>query len=538
VAEDAVDRLQESGASIKGMTLTAKSKLCMKNEPLCNPEFCEYAKDHYTKVAENKLVEQLSKKRSLKAKTFKKMADEFQVCPFELQLDAAQEVDTVICDYNYVFAPNSAFGRLSGSGLEQNGKPNLVIDEAHNLPSRTLDYYSPALSSSVLENMRDEIRMLPLQFRQEALELLDSCIQVIKSCGPKDCKSPCKIDTPAAKFLEQDFHLRTFLSSYLKSDIEIAPRDIVMRLCFYWSDFTSTLEFVSADRKEFFTTFHPMPATVKITCCDASEMLKDCYKDYAQVVAFSATLKPFDFYSQLAGLHSKELKTAEFVSPFPKTQRKLLAIPQISSKYSERERNYPKIAEAIEKIIAVKKGNYFAFFPSFDFMERVARLLKPHADFQLIKQARSMKRSEIDEVLERLKDPSAAHLVLAVQGGVFSEGVDYPGDMAIGAFVVGPPLPNFDLEREKMREYYELHYSAGFDYAYTYPAMAKAVQAAGRVIRSEKDRGIIVLMDNRFIQSSYAKSMPQDWFEANPKEMVSDQILKDITDFWSSLEKS
>src|SRR5690606_19054883 len=136
-------------------------------------------------------------------------------------------------------------------------------------------------------------------------------------------------------------------------------------------------------------------------------------------------------------------------------------------------------------------------------------------------------------VIEGLRQPGSASLVFAVQGGVFSEGVDYPGEMVIGAFVVGPPLPNFDLEREQMKDYYQSHYSAGFDYAYTYPAMAKAVQAAGRVIRSEKDRGLIVLMDSRFVESSYSKSMPQDWFNEHPTELVSKSILSEITEFWA-----
>ncbi len=143
-----------------------------------------------------------------------------------------------------------------------------------------------------------------------------------------------------------------------------------------------------------------------------------------------------------------------------------------------------------------------------------------------------MRREDIQTVIEGLKDPSTAHIVFAVQGGVFSEGVDYPGDMIIGAFVVGPPLPHFDLERETMKNYYDEHYSAGYDYAYTFPAMAKAVQAAGRVIRSETDRGLIVLMDDRFIHRNYAQSMPNDWFEESPRELVSASIIKDVIQFW------
>ena len=535
VAEDAVERFQDTGSRVKSLTITAKSKICFKNEPLCNPDYCEYAKDYYAKVHKNGLIDLLAKKKKLTARTFRDVGEEYQVCPFELQLDAAQEVETVICDYNYVFAPRSAFGRMSLTTIGQEGKPNLVIDEAHNLPARAMEHYSPSLSSFVLEKMRDEVRELPSRFRIDAEELLDSCIQAVSDCRPGGEAKSVKIDPPTDPFLEHEGQLRTFLSRYLESDVEIRPKDVVLRLCFYWSEFTSALDFVTdPSRTEFFTTFHPHPTggTIKITCCDASQMLKACYDEYEQVVGFSATLKPFDYYAKLSGLEIGELKVAEFQSPFPRSHRKLLIIPQISTKYSEREKNYAKIAEAIQRISQIKRGNYFAFFPSFDFLERVIELLQVPPGFTVLKQEKNMKAPDLEAVMDHLRSESSPTLFFAVQGGVFSEGVDYPGNMIIGAFVIGPPLPSFDLERETMREYYQTHYGAGFDYAYTFPAMAKAVQAAGRVIRSETDRGIVVLMDSRFVQTSYTRSMPTDWFIDSPRELVSNSIIKEVTSFW------
>ncbi|MBC7691228.1 MAG: ATP-dependent DNA helicase [Methylotenera sp.] len=538
VAEDAVTRFQDTGSKLKSLTITAKSKICMKAEPLCNPTYCEFAKDYYTKVAEHELVDKLAKKKKLTSKVFRNFAEEYQVCPFELQLDVAQEADTVICDYNYVFAPRSALGRMNMSTFDQEGKPNLVIDEAHNLPSRAMDYYSPTLSSFVLEKMRDELKGLPSRFRKEAEILIDECIAVLSSCRPDGEAKPVQIDPPVESFMLQDGKLRSFLSRYLESDVEIKPRDPILKLVFYWSEFTGALEFVGDPaHAEFFTTFQPHSSggTVKITCCDASEMLKSAYDDYEQVVGFSATLKPFKYYSGLSGLDSDTLKTSEFQSPFEKNHRKILIIPQISTKYSDRERNYPKISETVERIVALRKGNYFVFFPSFDFMEKVLNQFKIPAGFTVLRQERSMRPQEVEAVIEHLRSEVAPTLIFAVQGGVFSEGVDYPGNMIIGAFLIGPPLPSFDLEREQMRKFYDERYErAGFDYAYTYPAMAKAVQAAGRVIRSETDRGIIILMDQRFVQSNYAQSMPTDWFESSPRELVSRGILKEISDFWAA----
>jgi DNA excision repair protein ERCC-2 len=535
VAEDAVVRFQGRGSKIKSLTITAKSKICFMNEPLCDPEFCEYAKDYYAKVAKYGLLDILSKKRKLKARVFRDLGEEYRVCPFELQLDGAEEADIMICDYNYVFGPRSAFRRRAMIDIDQTGKPNLVIDEAHNLPSRAMDYYSHSLSSLVLEQMRSEIQAAPVRFRAEAEDLLLSCLQVIASCMSEESMKPQKITLPVDMFLEQDSKLRAFLSRYLDSDVELQSGDIIMSLCFYWSTFTEALEYAhEPGAEEFFMTVHPQASggIVKITCCDASAMLKECYDEYGQVVGFSATLKPFDYYARLSGLDPETVKTAEFQSPFPKEHRKLLIIPQISTKYSERERNYSKIANSIERIAALRKGNYFAFFPSFEFLERVLALFHAPQGFAALKQDREMKTAQIEKVLEQLREGPPV-ILFAVQGGMFSEGLDYPGEMAIGAFVIGPPLPMFDLEREHMREYYQKRYGAGFDYAYAIPAMAKAIQAAGRVIRSEKDRGLIVLMDNRFVQPGYFRSMPSDWFESDVNELVSESILQDVADFWS-----
>ncbi|MFZ4859841.1 MAG: helicase C-terminal domain-containing protein [Desulfuromonadaceae bacterium] len=206
----------------------------------------------------------------------------------------------------------------------------------------------------------------------------------------------------------------------------------------------------------------------------------------------------------------------------------------ISTRYSHREHNYHKIADAVQRITALRKGNYFVFLPSFEFLERVATLFQPYTDFTVVRQERGMKAPAIVTIIENLRSQSVPTVVFAVQGGSFSEGMDYAGDTVIGAFVVGPPLPTFDLEREQMREFYQRKYGSGFDYAYTIPAMAKAVQAAGRVIRSETDKGLIILMDRRFLEPSYSQSMPADWFETNVSELVSDSILSDVNVFWAS----
>ncbi len=532
VAEDAVERFQEKGSAVKSLTLTAKSKLCMKAEPLCNPRYCEFAKDYYDKLAKYDLADVLAKKKKLNSKVFKKLAEEFEVCPFELQLEAVKEADTVICDYNYVFSAHSALKRAGGFNLDDEGLDNLVIDEAHNLPSRAMAYYSPALSTDHIRRIREDFVRLPKRTAFEAGELAQACISLVQSLRPKNSTGSVPIKVDAQAFLELDGKLRDFLSQYLNSDIEIEPKDPILRLCFYWGEFTGILEDIQGlDLPQFFTLFLDSE-TVKITCCDASEMLKDTYKEFENVIAFSATLKPFEYYSKLMGLPEEKLKREEFQSPFDPKHRKVLIIPQISTKFSERAKNYPRIVEAISRISAVKPGNYLVFFPSFDFMDKVAQQFPVPHGTDLMLQARNSHPNQVEETLERLKKQERPTFLFAVQGGVYSEGVDYPGDMVIGVFVVGPPLPIFDLERETMKKYYEETYKAGFDYAYTYPAMAKAVQSAGRAIRSETDRGVIVLLDSRFLEKNYSKSMPDGWFQESSMELVSNRIVADVREFW------
>lgn len=522
VGEDAVKKLQATGTKVKGLTINAKAKMCLKAEVMCNPGYCEYARNYYDKVARHGIVEKMSKKKSLTAKTFEKMGREYEVCPFELQLEAVPRADVVICDYNYVFSPYNSVGRLSFNGYEKKSKPNLVVDEAHNLPARANDYFSAALSVEDLEELRRDGIL--------NLELIGDCIDLLKNCGTR--VGPVTPDKEAFRILEA--RIQEYLVRYLEGPSELQPGDPVLKLANGWSNLVQALD---NEGEAFFFTFNPnvRGGTLKVTCCDASEWLAQSYEAFSNVVAFSATVKPFEYYKKLLGYKDEECFTGEFQSPFPKSHRKLLIIPQVSTKFSDRERNYGKITEGIERIVSVKPGNYFVFFPSFDFLAKIgSRLNLP--DFEILAQTREMKKSQINAYLDQLRQADRPTLVLGVQGGVFAEGVDYPGKMLIGAIVVGPGLPSFDFERELLREYYEKKFGQGFDYAYTYPAMAKVVQSAGRVIRSHEDRGLIVLMDRRFTHASYLKSMPADWTENEVDSLVSNRIVGDIEDFWRANE--
>jgi DNA excision repair protein ERCC-2 len=534
VAEEAIEMLQAQGSKIRALTLNAKSKMCLKSEVLCNPHYCEFAKDYYSKVAENDLVNKLSKIKSLTPRRLKGLGEEYQVCPFELSLEGLERADVVIGDYNYAFAPRGQIGRLASPLMSLSEKANLVIDEAHNLPSRAQDYFSPALSVEQLETLATAFRAIDGRFDKTGIELINEAIELLKSYS---VGGPRRIEIKIEPFAELEKKIRDFTLKYLDSDAEIQAQDPVLKLSNTWTDFMGALEYTGP---AFFQTYQKtyQGEMLKVTCCDASEHLKKSYKEFQNVVAFSATLKPFEYYQTLMGLAGDNTKTIEFVSPFPTENRKLMIIPQISTKLNDREMNTPRIVDVIQRVVRLKPGNYIALFPSFDFLFK-ARTQLDLPDYQILVQGREMKASLVKGYLEELRSGDKPTLLLGVQGGIFSEGVDYAGDMLIGAFVVGPALPTFDFEREQMRIYYENTYGKdkAFNYTYVYPAMAKAIQSAGRVIRSEKDQGVIVLMDPRFLQNSYMQSMPQGWFSESPQELVSQSILSDIAKFWDQCKE-
>lgn len=534
VAEDAVKRIQSQGADLTSLTITAKGKLCFKGEPICNPEHCEFARDYYTKVAQHDLIAKASAEPNMTSETFLRLGEEYEVCPFELSVDCIQRADVVIGDYNYVFAPRGLLGRLTGYGFGDNDKPNLIVDEAHNLPARAADYFSPSVGTWHFDLCRDKLDTLPLDVRAEGFAMINIVLGCLKHHEPRTKVKEAKIDLDVLRFRAVDERLSAFMNMYLQAVPNPKAGDPVIAMCREWSEFTAMAD---SGGDNFFATYKrdTFNITLKITCCDASDQLRDCIKEFEHTVAFSATLKPFDYYRQLCGFEIDKVQTLEFSSPFPKTNRKLLVIPQVSTKYSDRDRNYPKIADAIERIICLHPGNYFVFFPSFAFLRSVYdRVTLP--GYNVLHQTGSMKAVEVEQFIAQLKDPAEPTVIFAVQGGVFSEGVDYPGNMLIGAIIVGPALPGYDLERELLREYYERKFGQGFEYAYTYPAMARVIQAAGRVIRSEDDRGVIVLMDRRFTAPAYAATMPADWFDKSVNELVSMRILQDIKSFWKEGE--
>lgn len=528
VAEDAAKRLQKAGVRMRSLTVHAKAKMCLKDEPHCDPQYCEYADRHYDKLSAHDLPQLMAKRKRLTATAFKKIARAHVVCPFELQMEAAARADLVICDYNYVFSPRNSVGRLTFNGWnDTRSKPNLIIDEMHNLPARATEYHSAVLSAEELSSLAQRS---PENVKPQFQELIQSFCSLARALHGDLPDLAKQIEPRPESFLGIRREAQDLLARHLAFGNPLQHNDPVVRASHLVNEFTSSLETVA---ENFIVTLTPTSAggSLRVVCCDASPFLAHTLERFAHVVGFSATLKPFEYYARLSGFPA-ETRFSEFSSPFPRHRRKILLIPQISTRWRDRERNILKIKDVVERIVQVKPGNYFVFFPSFEFLERTFRQVEVPG-FRMLCQPRAMDRAGVRRFLDLLGE-GIPTLVFAVQGGSLSEGVDYPGDLAIGAVIVGPGLPAFDFERERLREYYERFHGPGqgFDYAYTFPAMARSVQSAGRVIRSATDRGLIVLLDNRFGQESFRKAMPDDWEQPE----VSRQILSDVRRFWEESE--
>jgi DNA excision repair protein ERCC-2 len=520
VAEECVRRIRAQGHPLRSVTIRAKEKVCPQAEVNCRPDLCPRANLYYDRLRESGALANLAALGCADAAAIAREADRHLLCPFELSLDAAPQADVVIGDYNYVFSPGATLFRLFGTP-EEAARRIVLVDEAHNLPARAADWFSPALDAEALEALGRR-RWLPPQpgLRRRFTPQLKRCLALLVGHQGEH-----RVLLPDAQpFYAEEHRLGKLLAWAAEQGLDLGLAHPLMELYHAWAGFCGVLRELGEAHA---VTWIP-PGRLQITCADASAHLAGRFAALAGSVLFSATLKPFQYHHRLSGL--EDPATAEVPSPFPPGNRKVLVVPQISTRYRTREREVPRIAGFLERVLPLRRGNYLVFFPSFELLEQVRAWLELPG-FQLLAQPRRAAAAQIGEILERLRGAQGV-VVLAVQGGSLAEGIDLPGEALIGCVVVGPPLPPFDLERERVRLYFERKYGCGEAYAYTYPAAARAVQAAGRVIRTPADRGLLVFLDPRFLSPEYAACFPAGWYRESPSELVSQAILADVAGFW------
>ena len=524
VAEDCVRRIRDQGHPVRSVTIKAKERVCPMPEVDCRPEVCPRADLYFDRLKATGAVAELMAGGCADGPAVQDLADRHLLCPYELSLDAARQADVIIGDYNYAFSPSSTLVRFFGTP-EEAARNLVLVDEAHNLPSRAADWFSPSLDLAVLEELRKR-RAPPRDraLRTRFLAQVKRCAALLQALdGPHRV-----VALEPQPFLGEEFRIARLVAETAARGVELPVSHPLVALQRAWSEFCAVLRLLGP---EHIVTWAP-PGRLQITCADASAHLAERMAGLASAVLFSATLKPFEYHRRLAGLANLETAEMEVPSPFPAANRRILVVPQISTLYRTRDREAPRIAQFLQRVLPLRHGNYLVFFPSFELLEKTL----PHLDlpgFQVVAQPRRAGAARIDDLVRALRSERGL-VVLAVQGGSLAEGIDLPGEALIGCVVAGPPLPPFDLERERVRAYFQERYGCGRAYAYTYPAAARAVQAAGRVIRSATDRGLLVFLDGRFLEEDFAACFPEGWFSTSPRELVSGSILADVASFWNA----
>lgn len=525
VARETFGLLREKGYKGKVIQLTAKEKLCMCEEMDCNPLNCPYAKGHFDRV-NDAVFELLQKSDFFTREEIIEQAQAHQVCPFEMSLDVASWCDDIICDYNYAFDPTVYLKRFFQDGIQ--GDYILLVDEAHNLVERSRKMYS----AEVYKEDFLEMKRIMKSYSKGITKLLDKCNKQLLEMK-RECENYVVLDQVGAFYFSLMRLVGIFDELFAKGS-EIPERKKVLDFYFQIRNFMNIYDLVD----EHYVIYSQMNGDgrfmLKLYCVDPSLNLQNCLDRVNATIFFSATLLPIQYYKNLLSTQTDNYAIYA-KSTFSADQQLILMAEDVSTKYTRRsETEFEKIASYINKMIVGKKGNYMAFFPSYKLMEQVYDKFceMDNSDCEVLIQKAGMKEQEREEFLLTFdEERDNSFVAFCVMGGIFGEGIDLKNDRLIGAAIVGTGLPQISNEQEILKNYYDSHGGCGFDYAFRYPGMNKVLQAAGRVIRTTEDRGIILLLDERFLARDYERMYPREWEERKicSREQVEDLIVN----FWN-----
>lgn len=507
VAEECFALLREHGMYFSTVTLTAKEKLCPMEKTECNPDACPYAKGHFDRV-NDAVYDMIHQEMGITREKVLDYAKRYRVCPFEFCLDISSWVDGIICDYNYVFDPDARLKRYFSDGVS--GDYIFLIDEAHNLVSRAREMYSALL---VKEDFLAVKRIL--KGKAPKLErYLDRCNKNLLEMK-RECES-FQVLPDVNLFAANLMGLFGEFEVFMEEEREFADRDLVLDFYFQVRHFLNMYEGMD-DHYRIYTEFAADGGfALRLFCIDPSRCLSACLQKGRGSIFFSATMLPVLYYKKLLSGNQEDYAVYAH-SPFPKEHRLLCIGADVSSRYTRRNKGeYRKIVDYIKILAESHRGNYMVFFPSYQYMEAVERELWEVCDgaFTWRMQENRMTEEEREDFLadfEAARDQS--FVALCVLGGIFSEGIDLKAERLEGAVIVGTGLPMVCTEQEVLKAYFEEQGENGYDYAYQYPGMNKVLQAAGRVIRTAQDRGVILLLDDRFLRPEVQELFPREWGE-------------------------
>lgn len=526
VAEQAFSLLKEKGLLYKTITLTAKEKICFCEEAECNPDACPYAKGHFDRV-NDAVFDLITHSGDWSREVLEEQAKKYMVCPFEMSLDVSNWADAVICDYNYAFDPQAHLKRFfSESGK---GEYLFLIDEAHNLVERGREMYSASLYKEDLLEVRKLVKAEDPKLakglsecNQQFLELKRECehYQILKS-----------VSHIALKLM----NVLSKLEDYLEECKDAEKKKRVLDFYFAVRSFLNIHDIMDENYVIFSEMMEDGRFQIKLFCVNPAVNLQNYLEQGNSTIFFSATLLPVHYYKKLLSVEKDDYAVYAH-SSFPQENKFLFIGTDVSTRYTRRgESTYQRFARYIAVMAEQKKGNYMAFFPSYRFLEEVHTCFLECVDHEVdsICQVSYMDEEQREEFLEEFEQEREKSLVaFCVMGGIFSEGIDLTDDKLIGAVIAGTGLPQVCTEREILKQYFNVADMDGFDYAYLYPGMNKVLQSAGRVIRTESDRGVILLLDDRFRAMRYREVFPREWQQYQLGSVKN--LEQEIRTFWES----
>lgn len=535
VAQDCFQLLSKQGLAFKALTITAKDKLCLLGEqPACSPLTCPYAKGHYDRVNDS-VYDMLTHETDMHRDTILSYAEKHRVCPFEMCLDASLFADGIICDYNYAFDPNVYLRRFFSEGKKESFL--FLIDEAHNLVERARNMYSATLIKEHFLHVKKLLKTESMRAHQpEVKYAFKIFIAALDKCNKTmlEWKHECdefELLTDISSFSLELMRVINGFELLAKEVRELPERETILNFFFDVRHFLNMYDLLDDTYRIVADYDASKNFRIRLQCMDPSARLEHGLSFARGTAFFSATLLPLRYYKEQ--LSTSEDDYAVYAkSSFQTSQRKIIIANDVTSKYTRRNENeYRKIAAYIEQFIAARQGNYMVFFPSYAFLEHVHHLLNVPDQTEVLVQNPSMTETEKEAFLESFDTESSHTLVgFCVMGGIFGEGIDLKEDRLIGTAIVGTGLPQVCRERELFKQYYDTRKGNGFDYAYLYPGINKVFQAGGRVIRTIHDRGIILLLDERFTTQSYLRLFPREWI---PYEVTNQTGLSEILrGFW------
>ncbi|MFP4520784.1 MAG: helicase C-terminal domain-containing protein [Fibrobacterota bacterium] len=528
LALDSLRRLIPEGYGVYALQISGKEKICPEEYVFCSPHSCRLLKNTPGKSGLEKIATNLKLDTVVTTADIIRTAAEAGICPFELSLYLCEEASAVVCDYNYVFDPRVRIQRIfDGSRKDM----FLIVDEAHNLPSRGRGYMSASLYRSKIKELTENPVLEQSGLFSGISRLLKEVKDYVETSTLPDEWAPAaeyRLFDPDDYFFEE-MHLKAeeLLMKYINlrhesnsgkkffiPGIKAGTRrktDPLIDFLFGLIHFCSVVE-QRSEKVYSLASSSEDDTGIEQFCADPSDVLGECFSFFKSAVCISATLNPPSFYADLMGISGYDPLYLHYESPFPPENRLVLTVGDISTYYRERSAAAPLIADFIRKTFSSMRGNVFVFFPSFSFLRNVASFFKSSAE-EIIIQPQGGSGKAADEILLRLKkgEGKTSKLLFAVQGGLFSEGVDFPGKLCEGVIVIGPGLPYPDFKTRLLCEHFESGYSCGREYAFIYPGITRVVQAAGRLIRSEKDKGFIIFLGRRFAEKPYCDLINDFW---------------------------